>query len=116
MNRESSAFSRGECQILRRKNSKFFLTKHCFVCYNISIDRDGVNIVYRYIIDYDVKEKEVTVGSIVATSIGSLYKYCVIKERANGNVDVQCLSDGEIYKNILKTVFGVKFSMGQEME
>lgn len=75
-----------------------------------------MNIVYRYIIDYDAKEKGVTVGSIVATSIGSLYKYCVIKERANGNVDVQCLSDGEIYKNILKTVFGVKFSMGQEME
>lgn len=69
--------------------------------------------MYRYIIDHDT---EVTVGNIVATSTGSLYQYRVIKEHANGNVDVQCLSDDEIHRNILKTVFGVKFSMEQEME
>ena len=72
-----------------------------------------MNIMHWYIIDHDA---EVTVGSIVATSVGNLYKYCVIRERADGNVDVQCLSDGEIYKNILKTVFGVKFPIYQEME
>ena len=67
--------------------------------------------------DIDGDYSEIVVGSIVSIEESGAYLYRVVKERDNNHVDVKCIGDNVINKNVHKSVFNVLwYDAAQDME